>query len=124
MNYRNMTTGEVRELPEDLVASWHVAGNPKGLLWEPYVEPPPPPPCKEDYDAALQARILAHIQALPRDYQDLAELAALASAPNEYQAEAQALVTWIGGLWAKGIDYGVSPEAYVSALFSAHPAPY
>ena len=37
---------------------------------------------KDEYDAALQAAVDAHITSLPSDYQDRAELALLASAPN------------------------------------------
>lgn len=52
--YRNINTGEIRELDLDLVAAWQAANNPKALVWEAYTppppEPPPPAPPQPDWD--------------------------------------------------------------------------
>lgn len=42
--YRNVSTGEIRDLNSALVAEWVAAGNPKAAVWEAYTPPPPPPP--------------------------------------------------------------------------------
>lgn len=42
--YRNIITGEVRDISDDLMSSWVAAGNPKASEWQPYSPPVPPPP--------------------------------------------------------------------------------
>ena len=39
MKYRHNITGEERELPEDLLAAWREANNPKLEAWVPIEEP-------------------------------------------------------------------------------------
>lgn len=81
---------------------------------------------KDEYDKALQEAITAHITSLPADYQDLAEVALLAAAPNPYQTEAQALVAWIGELWKwreKQSDFTIEPSALAGLMFEMIPAP-
>lgn len=45
---RNITTGEIRDIPDEQIAAWLQTGNPKGThyttQWEPYTPPPPEPP--------------------------------------------------------------------------------
>jgi hypothetical protein len=128
--FRNTTTGEVRDFDAALLAAWRVAGNPKAAQWAEYVESAELK-CysKDDYDAAMQAAIDAIVVGMPADYQDRAEVALLAAAPNPYQPEAQALVAWIGELWSVRSEFsdysapGMTPDSYVAALLQAHPAP-
>lgn len=44
---RNLTTGEIREIPDEQIAAWLAAGNPKGAhyttAWEAYTPPEPEP---------------------------------------------------------------------------------
>ena len=42
--YRNAATGEIRDLDDELIASWQSAGNPKAAQWESFTPPPEPPP--------------------------------------------------------------------------------
>lgn len=81
---RNLTTGEIRDIPDEQIAAWLAAGNPKGehysTAWEPYTPPPPEPPgppeqvtkrqllhwlefdhAIADPEAAIVAAITAHI---------------------------------------------------------------
>lgn len=44
MTYRNSITGEIRELPDYLLADWAVANNPKLVDWVPFTPPPEPDP--------------------------------------------------------------------------------
>ena len=45
---RNLTTGEIRDIPDEQIAAWLANGNPKGAhystQWEPYTPPEPEPP--------------------------------------------------------------------------------
>lgn len=42
--YRNLTTGEIRDIDDALMAAWEANGNPKAQQWESYTPPPPEPP--------------------------------------------------------------------------------
>jgi hypothetical protein len=48
--YRNITTGEIRDLDDALIAAWQATGNPKAGQWEAYSPPPPPPPAPPSPD--------------------------------------------------------------------------
>lgn len=56
--YRNTTTGEIRDIDDQLVAAWQAAGNPKAGAWEPYTPPPPAEPDPVRDYAALWAGLL------------------------------------------------------------------
>jgi hypothetical protein len=58
MAYRNIITGEIRELDTDLIAAWQAAGNPKADHWEPYTPPPEPPPVPTPDWSAFRGALL------------------------------------------------------------------
>ena len=41
--FRNITTGEVRDIDAALIFAWQAAGNPKAEMWEAYTPPDPEP---------------------------------------------------------------------------------
>jgi hypothetical protein len=41
--FQNISTGEVREIDDGLMAAWIAAGNPKAQEWAPYTPAPPEP---------------------------------------------------------------------------------
>ena len=64
--YRHTTTGEVREISDELIAAWKVANNPKREGWEAYVPPTPEPPAPQPQWTAFGSVVMeqAEIKAL------------------------------------------------------------
>lgn len=56
--YRHTTTGEVREISDELIAAWEAAGNPKRQEWEAYTPPAPEPPQPEPQYLAFWDAVL------------------------------------------------------------------
>ena len=65
--YRHTTTGEVREISDELIAAWEEVGNPKREAWEAYVPPTPEPPAPQPQWTAFGSVVMeqAEIKALP-----------------------------------------------------------
>lgn len=63
---RNITTGEIRDIPDERIAAWLANGNPKGehysTQWEPYTAPEPEPPGPPEQVTKRQWRLWRRFQ--------------------------------------------------------------
>lgn len=64
--YRHTTTGEVREISDELISAWEAANNPKREAWVAYAPPPPEPPAPQPKWTAFGSVVMeqAEIKAL------------------------------------------------------------
>lgn len=60
--HKNVNTGEVRDLPDELLSAWSSAANPKLAEWEPHTPEPPAPVTPARYQV-LKDTILQRIKA-------------------------------------------------------------
>jgi hypothetical protein len=86
----------------------------------------PAPLTAEDYVIAVQAHLDA--AARYRNYDDIVSACSYAGAPNPFQAEAQAFITWRGKVWEKcysimdDVESGKRTAPTIAGLIAELPA--